>query len=193
MKKKIIFAIFIIALGATCFAQNNIFNVRIGYSKVGGAIETPFANYQLYSDYSAPIPSGSTLTVDADLLPLSPRLSFGGYVEIGRSWAYDQPTLPILEEPSVSFHYGINLSYRMLDLSSEKWDLRLNGSLGSYWCPHITTQVEYGLGAMLAYYPFKHFGLFGELSWGSYLCSQRYSNIIGHGNTKAKVGISYRF
>ena len=190
MKKLLVFSFFLTALNVATFAQNNGFNrnIRIGYSHVGGAIE---GGYIIYDHI--PIYSGSMLSVDADLLKLPPRLTLSGHIEFGGAATRELDTAFFTITPTIGVHYGIDASYHVLDASIDSWDVRINGSLGSYWCPGITPQAECGLGIIAAYYPLKHFGIYGELAWGHYLYNQLGNYYVGFGNSKMKVGIAYRF
>lgn len=187
MRRVFILVCFILSLDFMCYAQGDGFrpNIRVAYSYVGGSLEESFFipdNNYIYS--------GNMLSVDADLASITSRLSMGIHVGLGQasyleSSGYFHPTMGI--------HYGINLSYRVLGPEVENWDVRLNGNIGSYWCPNITPQSEYGLGALVAYYPFKHIGFYGALDWGKYRIQKGHNNCVSTGNSKMSLGVSFRF
>lgn len=69
----------------------------------------------------------------------------------------------------MGLHYGVGLSYSLLEnagFTSNRWDLRLTANIGGYWIPWLTPQIEYIAGIPAAYYPFSHWGIYGDLQWG---------------------------
>ena len=189
MKKILFLAIALIALHASTLAQSNEFSpsLRIGYNYIGGSIKgmtIPAANDVI-------IYSGGALTLNADFVPLSDRMSFGAHLDFGPSAIFGEDRFDYTK--TVGIHYGIDLSYRVLNPSIEKWDVSLNGRVGSYWCPRITPQVEYGLGVRATYYPTKHFGIYAEMDWGNFRFNKKWNGIVGHSNSKLGIGVSFRF
>lgn len=167
-------------------------SIRIGYSYMGGAVNDGY--FPIYED--GKINSGNSWSLDADILKMSRFSTLGVYLEFGGSAISERDPIAAILTPTIGVHYGIGLSYhvlRRIDPAINRWDVRLNGTLGSYWCPNLTPQVEYGAGISVFYYPFKHIGVFGELQWGHYHYNEWAWHIVGFGNSKMKAGVSYRF
>ena len=187
MKKILFLAIALIALNAATLAQEKEFSpsIQIGYNYMGGDMtDLPVANGII-------IYSGGSLALNADLVSLSNRMSFGAHLDFGPSAIFGEDWFDYTK--TVGIHYGIDLSYRVLNPSIEKWDVSLNGRVGSYWCPRITPQVEYGLGVRATYYPSKHFGIYAEMDWGNFRFNKKWNGIVGHSNSKLGIGVSFRF
>ena len=163
--------------------------IQISYGFMGGQIQPGEVVVK-----EAEIPSGNTLIIDADLLKLSPKLSGGFHLGFGVA-GYESIHDGVINN-TLGVHYGIDLHYSLLPLNRDKlkrWELSLNASLGSYFMPYHTMQIEYGLGVKLEYYLFDKFGLFAESAWGKYQYGAYNVSRLGLGNTMLKLGVSYRF
>ena len=198
MKKTLIFVLTMATLATISTAQNTpTRSFRIGYGYVGGAVD-------LYSVTSMnPIYSAGLLSMQADVLEVTPRITLGGHLALGGACMYDEvaiaDTTPSLSQTyiprtlknSIGLHFGMDLSYHVL--SASHWDVSVNATLGSYWTPNLTPQAECGLGTTVTYYPLQHIGIYGDLSWGHFRYNSFRFPMVGTGNTKLGLGISYRF
>jgi hypothetical protein len=171
---------------AQTFQSNR--SIQISYGFVGGEIApgTPAIK-------EMKIHSSNMLMVNANLLELSPKLVGGFHLGIGMvgyESIYDEGI-----SNTVGIHYGIDLQYSILPFNGDgfkRWDVLLKTSLGSYFNPYQTMQVEYGLGVAVEYYPISHLGIFVESSWGRYKYGDYNISLLGEGNTMIKAGVSYR-
>ena len=193
MKKAIIILAW---LGIASFvgnAQETNFgkSLRLGYTYIGGAVEI---GYTPPTDDIIDIVSGHALTLDADLFQVADNLTAGAYISICEASTRDVAASPttIASSPAIGTHYGVSLRYHLLP-DADKWDITLGGTLGAYFSKHLTPQKEYGLSASVTYYPLKHFGVFGEAGWGSYLFGSPKAPALISGSSMLKAGISYRF
>lgn len=140
--------------------------------------------------------SGNLLNVSADFFRVTNSISIGAHVGIGRATTWDSLGLPTISYNTVGLHYGIDLSYSVLEnagFATDKWDVRLNANVGSYWLHRLTPQPEYGAGISAAYYPFKHLGIYGDAAWGRFLYNGNGNPYLGKGHSKLEIGVSYRF
>jgi hypothetical protein len=89
--------------------------------------------------------------------------------------------------------YGINANYQILPMFIKKesrWDIYLTAKLGGYYIFSETGFVpsgndyEYAIGIGIAFYVFKHIGLFSEYTYGKYYFMDK---------DNLKAGISLRF
>ena len=149
---------------------------------------TPIAEAMLEIDKD----TGSAINVDADLWRLSSNISMGFHAGIGGA----ETSLVSIFPLPIGFHYGINLHYHVLpqlgDLPGH-WDIVLNSEVGSYTCPHLSPQLEYGFGATFTYYPFTHWGIFVEGTWGRFCYNQLYNAKVETGRSLLEAGLSLRF
>lgn len=201
MKKKFLMLLVLVSsVLAVCNAQdttprNDMANrsIRIGYGITGSHID---AGQMLLTNSSLGMGTCGAFTIDADLFRVSNSLSIGAHLGIGEAAKWDSSSLPCLETRTIGLHYGFDMSYRVLEnagLSSDRWDLRINATIGSYWVPLLSPQLEYGAGFSATYYPFKHFGIYGDLMWGQFLYNGKGNPYLGSGSSKIGIGISYRF
>ena len=199
MKKRTLTALaLLVSVMSVCNAQtsaqvNDIQNrsIRLGYGFMGG-----YFNPGQVILRNTTVGSGSLLNINADLFRVTNSVSIGAHLGIGQAATQASINLPTLEYHTVGVHYGIDLSYHILEnagFNTDKWDLRLNASLGSYWLFQITPQIEYGAGFSAAYYPFKHLGIYGDLQWGRFLYNGYANSRLGEGHSKLEIGVSYRF
>lgn len=193
MKRVLIITTLLIVGVSATLAQNETMNrsIRIGYSYIGGAVRDA---YPIYEDVS--VYSGNSFSIDMDIMKMSQNTTLGAHLEFGGSAISEHDEMFAILTPTIGIHYGIDVSFhvlRRIDPANNRWDVRLNGTLGSYWCPNLTPQVEYGAGISVFYYPFKHIGVFGELQWGHYHYNEWAWHMVGFGNSKMKAGVSYRF
>ena len=197
MKKYIILtALFFVA--EISMAQENplCHSLRVSYSYMG--VEIP-AEYLIKDNVT--MYSGSTINVDADLWRIDTKTSIGFRLGVGggsssQTWYSSEDEMALLVTPTIGIHYGFNVRYHVLYAQNKEkthWDISLNGSLGSYWCPGITPQMEYGAGVTITYFPFRHIGIFAESEWGRYKFTQFRRSNLGWGNTKTTTGICIRF
>ena len=196
--KKYFFLTAIFFAAVTSMAQENhlLHSIKVSYSYMG--IEIP-DNYIVKDNVT--MYSGSTINVDADLWSIIPKTSIGFRLGVGGGsssqilYSSEEETV-LLVTPTIGIHYGFNVRYHLLyaqDMETAHWDISLNGSLGSYWCPGITPQLEYGAGITITYYPFRHIGIFAESEWGKYKFTQFRRSNLGWRNTKTTAGICFRF
>lgn len=201
MKKNLLIAfVLLVSVLSVSKAQNttpsnDIKNrsIRIGYSLVGSRIDY---GQMLLSNGTIGQGTCGLLNIDADLFRISNSLSLGAHLSFGEGEKRESTDLPSLSNPFVGLHYGIDLSYSILGnagFNTNKWDLRLNGNVGSYWIPLLTPQLEYGAGISATFYPFKHFGIYGDLMWGHFLYNGKNNPYLGEGSSKIEIGVSYRF
>lgn len=199
MKRKIIIATLLAMVSFSAIAQNSGKNFRpnitIGYSRnymdMGNA-------FQIYEDeiYSEFLSCGS-MFVSADLLSFNKYLSGGLYIggQLASQKCYDDNgheffTLYFAGRMGISAHLHL---LQCLNVETNAWDLSLNTSLGSFWCPKITPQTEYGLGLSAIYYPLKHVGLSIGCDWGKNLVSRFDGMYVQKGCFSLKAGLNIRF
>ena len=199
MKKQFLTVLSLLVSAMTlCNAQNevsgnNIQNksIRIGYGVMGGS----FATGQAILNNST-TGYGSLLNVSADLFRVTNSISIGAHVGIGQAATQESLELPTLMQNTIGLHYGIGLSYNILNnagFASDKWDLRLNANIGGYRVHWVGSQLEYGAGISATYYMFKHFGIYADMMWGRFLYNGNGNSHLGEGHSKIELGVSYRF
>ena len=199
MKKSILIAFaLLVSITSVCNAQNSTScndiknrSIRIGYGLLGGNFD-PGQVILTNSDTG----NGSLLNINADLFRVTNSIRIGAHLGVGRAAKQDSLYFPTLMHNTVGIHYGIDLSYSILEnagFNTDKWDLRLDASIGGYWIFLIAPQLEYGAGISAAYYPLKHFGIYGDLMWGRFLYNGNGNSHLGEGHRKIEIGLSYRF
>lgn len=196
MKKIVITLACMLTLG-TMQAQektNDIKNksIRIGYGVMGSSFDA--GNILLHNSFGCG--AGRLLNIKSDLFRVTNSISIGAHLGIGRAATQESFELPTLMYNTIGLHYGIDLSYNILEnagFTTDKWDLRLNANIGSYWLYQISSQLEYGAGMSATYYPFKHFGIYADLMWGRFLYNGNGNSHLGEGHSKIEFGVSYRF
>lgn len=199
MRKQMLIVIALIAsFSSVCYAQNGVSgkgsfskSIRIGYGFMGGNFDAGQVVL-----HNASTGSGSLINISADLFRATNSISIGAYLGAGQAATQESLNYPTLMYNSIGLHYGIGLSYSVLEnagFSPDKWDVRLNATIGSYWLLPITPQMEYGAGFSAAYYPFNHWGIYGDVMWGRFLYNGNGNSHLGEGHSKMEIGISYRF
>lgn len=162
-------------------------SIQLGFTYAGTYVDLPHVVYDGVTCYS-----GNSISIDASWINISERLNCGAYLDLGAAASSDGEAVALITS-TIGLHYGASLSYHLFAPSNTRWDLAFRGTLGSYWCPSLSPQSEYGLGANLTYYPLEHLGVFVENLWGKFLFNGYYDPIIGRSNSKLIFGISYRF
>jgi len=199
MKKNVLtFLVLLASVLSVCNAQDGVSgkdirnrSIRIGYGLMGGNFDA--GQVVLHNSYMGSV---GLLDISADLFRATNSISIGAHLGFGLAATQESLTLPSLMYNTIGMHYGISLSYSVLDnagFTSDKWDVRLNTAIGSYWLLPLTPQLEYGAGFSAAYYPFKHWGIYGDIMWGRFLYNGNGNAHLGEGNTKLGIGVSYRF
>lgn len=189
MKKNAI--IFIIACTFLCsnsIAQNvQNKSIRASFMYIESMVYSPYATSPNVISESSEHLWGYAIMLDADLWQLSSNFCAGVHLGFSPS-SY---RIVALEYSSIGVHYGIDLSYNILP-DCNKWNLSLNGTIGSYWAFYKMPYVSYGASLRAEYYPLSHFGIFAELGWGKYYYTSQSSSTVTYGETMAKVGLAYR-
>ena len=189
MKKSILIISTLLMVAGVCSAQNEPLTrtIRVAYGYMAKAEDLPASTSGIL-----PLYTGSAINVDADLWRLSSNISMGFHAGIGGA----ETSLVSIFPLPIGFHYGINLHYHVLpqlgDLPGH-WDIVLNSEVGSYTCPHLSPQLEYGFGATFTYYPFTHWGIFVEGTWGRFCYNQLYNAKVETGRSLLEAGLSLRF
>lgn len=183
-----------ISLGS-CNAQDFSPSVRVGYEFINAMTMSTHAPQNVITSNNT-LYSGFAITVDADIWKLSNRCSLGGHLGYSPS-SYIKPYDSSMQNLSgdlvecPGLHYGIDLHFSILP-NNKMLNICINGSLGSYWAPYISPQVEYGASISATFYPFEHWGVFAETGWGKYFYTSSFPQIY-QGHTMARAGVSYRF
>lgn len=192
MKKVSLFLMVIVLMAGALNAQENGArrSIRVGYGYLGGALEGSVPIYDFVEIYS-----GSAITINADLWNIGKGMTAGFYVGGGLS-GYVQGMGTQTLQRTLGMHWGVDASWHLLSYigsTTDKWDISLNGSLGTYWSRYATPQSEYAASVTITFYPLKHWGIFVENGWGKFVYGQDYGAYISEGNTILRAGISYCF
>jgi len=169
MKKQIILIVFIfsfLALDAQDSYIKNRWNIKAGYASYpglfisGSGIKQSYGNYRIEANYG-----------------LLNFLEIGGYLGYSRLASYLPVVGPFLAENQNTPFFGLNINLQLLPFIVKRPDFRFDLYLlarygGVYYsspenyypAKGFLFQYQHGIG--LAFYLWKHVGIFGEYSFG---------------------------
>ncbi len=166
--KKIVLLISLFTLcSATCLAQNSNLQgkhtIKVGYDFTKSHYGILYDNGLSQDGY----PSQGSFSVSWSY-GITPCWSLGVYTGAQNTMAFLVSEDKLLSE-FVSPKYGLTADFHIMPLvnSDCTWiDAYLTGKVGGIWC--VSNYTEYGIGAGIACYPIKQFGIYGEAHWGNY-------------------------
>ena len=195
MKKKCFIILFLV-INVISFAQDNSFQkeIRASFMYIDALTWSPYSSSTSEIRENTKHEWGYALMLDADLWHLSRNFNAGLHLGFSPS-SYSQPiysTPSATEErPMIGVHYGMDISYNMLP-DCNRWNISINGTLGSYWTLYKSPQVSYGASLRVEYFPLKHFGIFAETGWGKFYFTHQNASLIYYGETMSKIGLTFR-
>lgn len=156
----------------------NRWNIKTGYARYTNGVRLndkvlTNGNYRLEVNY------GVSNNIEAGI--------FGGYSK------FDANSLPSISGYSAAF-YGINCNLHLLPFLIKeddfRFDLYITGKLGGFYLSspsnHFShgNNAEYGLGAGISFYLYKHLGVYAEYCFGKYYFKD---------DTKLRYGLTLKF
>ena len=196
MKAKVLLvASIVLVFASIANAQTNSRTINISY----GMMESTFPVGPINQPSTSFMPTKMhSVVVDANLWQFGKYLQGGFY--LGASPSSYTEYVDASEVPTIVSTVGMRLGMRaqlhLLSLAgkeSTRWDVALTGVLGTSYNPGSSMQKEYGLGLMVGYYPWQHFGVVVEHNWGSFKgCHSPHATLL-ESHIWMKVGLSYRF
>ena len=189
MKKTII----IILLGAFATIQaqesESCRGVRAGLAYMPGISQNAAPICDI--DYSY---SGKYFSLESDILQLSKSITAGIHIGLGQATYREQASS--YNERTIGLHYGVGMRLHMLQMmgcNNQHWDISLSGRIGSYWSAYLRPINEYGLGLDVAYYPFKHWGIYASTNWGRFSFVYEENPYLASSSTLFNIGICFRY
>jgi hypothetical protein len=185
--KRLVFIIVIIVFPAICsYGQESYIkdrlNVKAGYSQIrtsrsNGNKALTVGNYNIEANYG-----------------ILNNLETGLYAGYSKFNILTNPTGTWISKDYTIPYYGINCNFHILPFLVKgddfRFDLYLAGKVGGLYFttpagsnPHGHTS-EYGIGAGVCFYLWKHLGLFSEYSYGNYYFND---------NENFRFGLTFKF
>ncbi|MBR1784453.1 MAG: hypothetical protein IJ760_03320 [Bacteroidales bacterium] len=189
MKKRLLVAATFLVMMCAAVAQQR--SVKVGYNFFGGRVASYSGLMYMAEYYSAY--HGDLVAFDADLWQISRTFSMGLRAGINQT-GVDNGRFAI--KHSMGMHYGVVLRCHTLAAicdSTSKWDVSIDGMLGSYFSFHFMPQTEYSVGLTVTYYPWQNFGFYAQAAWGEMLFGRRGNPFVFKSGSQLGLGVSYRF